>query len=307
VDIPLTGSAAFAARIALLLVISQISYKYLEMPIRRGALGQWWVRLKAGDLKPLGRTALAGLLLLVLFAGFVGYRVATTPAPPAPTAGQRSQDAAGALPVDARLMVVPPVRDAVDLIGVATPGELNWARRLAAGSPAAATRADKLSLAAKAAYGIEASAFGDSVLLGAAPALEREAFNLDLYARVAQQTATTAQLLAAQAASGALRPVVIIDTGNNGIIAEADLKAMLTAAKGADRVVLVNTKLPRSWSKPNNRVIAQVAKQFENVRLVDLAKLASGHPEYFVKDGVHLTWAGAQAYSDAIEAAAKAD
>ncbi|MGB8021212.1 MAG: hypothetical protein WCF04_08295, partial [Candidatus Nanopelagicales bacterium] len=102
----------------------------------------------------------------------------------------------------------------------------------------------------------------------------------------------------------ALRSLVIVHTGNNGIITEEQLTKILNALSGIPRVVMVNNKVPRPWSGPNNRLFASVVPRYPNVRLVDWDKLATGHPEYFVKDGVHLTWEGAQAYSKAIEAAA---
>lgn len=273
--------------------------------MRRGAFGRWIAHVRAGQLRRPNRLGAAVIAAVVLFSGFVVFRVATAPSPAEPAATQGTS-AADELPVEARLAVIPPQRDAVDMIGIASMNELNWARRLARGSAAASARAQALTRAAAESYGIEASAFGDSVLLGAAPALEREAFNLDLYAKVAQQAGTTAQVVKAEAAAGALRPVVIIHTGNNGIVSAKQLESMLDATKGAQRVVVVNTKVPRSWSAPNNKVIAEVAAKYENVRLVDWNRISKDHPEYFVSDGVHLTWAGAQAYSDAIEAAANA-
>lgn len=42
VDIPLGGLAAFALRISITLVLAEISYRLIETPIRRGALGRYW-------------------------------------------------------------------------------------------------------------------------------------------------------------------------------------------------------------------------------------------------------------------------
>lgn len=303
-DMPLTGVPALVLRLALLLAVAEVSYRYLELPMRRGAFGRWWARLRAGQLARPTRNALILSGVVALLFTFVTIRIATAPAPAAPAGGQVA--AADQLPEEARLAAVPPIRDAVDLVGVGSRNELNWQARLQRGSAAARIRAEALTEAAEAAYGIEASAFGDSVLLGAAPALERQAFNLDLYAKVAQQAGATADVVRAQAAAGQLRPVVIVHTGNNGIISADQLTAILKATKGAQRVVVVNTKVPRSWSAPNNKVIAKVVPQFANARLVDWAALADGHPEFFVKDGVHLTWDGAQAYTRAVEGAATA-
>jgi lysophospholipase L1-like esterase len=141
------------------------------------------------------------------------------------------------------------------------------------------------------------TAFGDSVMLGASGSLDGGTFNLDLHAKVATQAADVLESISSQVRSGQLRDTVILHVGNNGIVTEEQLRAMLAQLSGAQKVVLVNVRVPRAWMKPNNALIASVAKDYPNVTVADWAKASEDHRDYMVKDGVHLTGAGAAVYT----------
>jgi hypothetical protein len=94
-------------------------------------------------------------------------------------------------------------------------------------------------------------------------------------------------------------------TGDNGLIDPATLRYTLTRLRGIPRVVVVNNRVARPWEAPNNRTIANVVPRFRNARLVDWHAVASGHPSWFYDDGIHLTPAGARAYTHLIAAAAR--
>ncbi|MGV1004409.1 MAG: acyltransferase family protein [Candidatus Nanopelagicales bacterium] len=303
-DMALTGLPAFALRMVLLLIVAEASYRYLELPARRGALGRLLNRAKAGELARPGRLGLSAIAAGTALLAVVAFRVATAEAP-AMAAGPGVQ-AADQLPEDARLAPIPPARDQVDMAGVATRAELNWQRRLLNGSALARQRAAALTREAAEGYGMRATAFGDSVLLGAAPALEKGPFNLDLHARVGEQADATAADVVAKAQAGGLADVAIVHTGNNGIVTAAQLEEILTSLAAVPRVVLVNTNVPRAWSAPNNKRIAAAAEQHPNVRLVDWYKISVDHSTFFSDDGVHLSWTGAQAYAQVIAEAAAA-
>jgi lysophospholipase L1-like esterase len=140
------------------------------------------------------------------------------------------------------------------------------------------------------------TAFGDSVLLGASRALE-QTFNVDLYARVAEQAADLGRVISTQAANGGVRDTVVVHVGNNGIITEEQLRGMLGALSGAERVVLVTVRVPRPWMDPNNALFERVAADYRNVTLADWAAESAEHRDFMVSDGVHLTSKGAAAYT----------
>jgi hypothetical protein len=270
VDIPFDGVVALVVRVALLLGIAELSYRYLEMPVRRGALARGWRRVRDGDLPERSPALLAGVSVAVVVVLFTGFRVITAPAPAAAVGGLSAE----------QLSALPPAR---------APLERDFARMAAA---------DEMDPRAK------VTAFGDSVMLGAAGALEGGTFNLDLHAKVATQAEDVLASIATQIAAGEVRDTVILHVGNNGIVTEEQLRGMLDQLSGVPKVVLVTVRVPRPWMKPNNALIAKVAEDYPNVTVADWATASADHRDYMVKDGVHLTGKGAAEYTRVIAEAA---
>jgi lysophospholipase L1-like esterase len=100
--------------------------------------------------------------------------------------------------------------------------------------------------------------------------------------------------------NGKLGKTVIIELGSNGSFTEKQLEKTLDALQGADRIILVNTRVPRPWETTVNDTLGKVAQTYPGVTLIDWYSASSGHNEYFYSDGVHLNQKGAAAYSDLI-------
>jgi len=103
--------------------------------------------------------------------------------------------------------------------------------------------------------------------------------------------------------SGDIRPNVIINLGTNGPPTDNDLRKALDSLGDIRRVVLVTTREPRSWQDLTNDRLRSAAEGRANVVIADWFAVSAGHPEFFVEDGVHLTVAGADAYSMTLAAA----
>jgi peptidoglycan/LPS O-acetylase OafA/YrhL len=144
------------------------------------------------------------------------------------------------------------------------------------------------------------SAFGDSVLLGASNALRARVSVATIDSVEGRQAYTTLQDVVYAANRGTLYPYVVIHTGNNGIISGDQLRATLTKLASRKRVVLINDRVYRDWEGANNDTIRSVGSQFRNVTVLDWYAIASGHPGWFYRDGLHLTPVGAANYSDLV-------
>jgi peptidoglycan/LPS O-acetylase OafA/YrhL len=261
-ELPFGGLPAFLLRIGLLLGIAELSYRYVEMPVRRGAIGRSWQRLR--DQRPVQPSAaMAGIAAAAAaVVVFTGVRIAIAPEQAGAVGGFSAEQLAALAPARAPL-------------------ERDFLRM------AQAEGSDPRP---------KISAFGDSVLLGASGALE-ETFNVDLHAQVAEQAAQMQGVIEREVSRGELRDVVLIHVGNNGIITEDQIRGMLAALSPAQKVALVTVRVPRSWRDPNNALMARVAGDYPNVVLVDWAEASADHRDYMVKDGVHLTGKGARAYT----------
>lgn len=147
------------------------------------------------------------------------------------------------------------------------------------------------------------SAFGDSVLLGAAPALRSAVRGMSLDAVVGRQAWDTLDDVAAAHRAGKLAPIVVIHTGSNGIISPDQLADTLAALTDRAEVILINDHVDRSWQRPNNKTIAAAGTKFHNVTVVDWDKAASANPKWLGPDGIHVNATGADGYATLVAAA----
>jgi len=104
-----------------------------------------------------------------------------------------------------------------------------------------------------------------------------------------------------------LANVVVLHPATNGVLTEEILRNTLDPLTDYQRVVLVNASVPRSWEKPNNAIIDDVAPDYPNVVIADWNSRANGESGFFVSDGVHLTGEGARAFAELIKETAALD
>ena len=107
------------------------------------------------------------------------------------------------------------------------------------------------------------------MLLGARTALTAADARCELHAVEGRQPYLSLQDVRAEHDAGRLAPVVVIHTGNNGLIRPADLTATLSALADRRRVVLLTDRVPADWQAPNNATITRLAKGFDNVVVLD--------------------------------------
>lgn len=152
---------------------------------------------------------------------------------------------------------------------------------------------------------------GDSVMLGAAPALE-EALPDDgvVDAKESRQVVAAKEIIENLDKEGRLGSTVVIALGTNGPF-NSDKGQELIDYLGSDRKVFwVNVYGANlQWEDQSNDAINTVVENNDNVTLIDWNKAAQGNSEWFYQDGIHLKPTGQEAYAkvivDAIKAAAE--
>ena len=277
IDIQWAEPIAFTAKIAIVLVVADLSYRFVEMPIRNGAIGtRLAIWRAAGVPRPQARTLLASTLTIaVLTASLVGmYRV------PTPDAGNLT-GIGGITAIDddpADQIVVVPTPNADPLISA---------------QQAVQVRKDIQNKLAPV-------VFGDSVVLSARDSLRSIIGKVSIDAAVSRQPKVIADRIRARRDEQRLSPNVVIHMGTNGIVQESDLKPILEQLRDRNRVVVVNVQVPRVWMKPTNKMISTLVKQYPNVRLADWNSVSKGKKKYFAPDGVHLTKTGADVFGNLV-------
>ncbi len=277
IDIQWSDPVAFVVKIAIVLVVADLSYRFVEMPIRNGAIGTRLTTWRAAGIpRPQARTLLvSAVTIAVLSASLVGmYRV------PTPDAGNFT-GIGGITAID---------DDPVSRVEPAVSVETD---PLISSQQATEVRKDIQNK-------IAPVIFGDSVVLSARESLRSVFGKVSIDAAVSRQPGVIADRIRARRDEQRLGPNVVIHMGTNGIVQEDDLKPILEELRDRNRVVIVNVQVPRVWMKPTNKTIAALVKQYPNARLADWNSVSKGRKKYFAPDGVHLTKTGAEVFGNLI-------
>ena len=145
---------------------------------------------------------------------------------------------------------------------------------------------------------------GDSVILGIRNELSNRRQVGLINAHVGRQAPELIAVLNKDKSRMVGAPV-IVNMGNNNRLAESEVVSIFEAVKDQPQIIVINTAVPRSWKDENNSLIAQVAANYQNVKIVDWNQISEGHPEYFAPDGVHLVPTGINVFVDAVVAELK--
>lgn len=283
-DMPLTGWPALALRLALALACAELSYRYVETPVRNGALVRIWNQLRT--YPSLVRSSLVGGWV----AAIAALCVAVAAAPKVPTEAE----------IENMWLAQPSAvaAEAGQLTASTTPAEGDDERAALADAAAAISQPlEALVPAIAAGKNAKVLAIGDSVMLGAARYLREPGTHVVVDAVVGRQASATLQLLEEARRAKSLPPVVLIHIGNNGTFRDQQFDKMMAALSDVQKVVFVNTKVPRRWQDPNNTVLTDGVRRHRRAQLVDWHDYSRPHPEWFRHDGYHLQPSGARAYA----------
>lgn len=146
-------------------------------------------------------------------------------------------------------------------------------------------------------FGKGITAIGDSVLLDAAPFLEKMLPGIVVDGKVGRQMIQAQDSIDRLKTEGKLGDRIIIELGTNGPFNTKQLRTVLHSLSDAKQIILVNTRVPRKWQDTINADIAEVSNDFGNTTVVDWYSASEGRDNYFYQDGVHLKREGAQVYA----------
>ena len=141
---------------------------------------------------------------------------------------------------------------------------------------------------------------GDSVMLGASPALyDTLSMCRIVDATTSRQFRHGDDVVRDYRDRGQLGEVVVVHLGTNGPVTAAEFDDLLRALRGVDRVAIVNVQTHgrRSWEAETNAVLAAGVRRWRNTVLLDWRGFSQAHPDWFASDGIHLSAAGAGGYA----------
>lgn len=144
---------------------------------------------------------------------------------------------------------------------------------------------------------------GDSVTIDAEPDLRAFIHDCQVEADVGEQWENGVELLQRLRAAGQLGAVVVIALGTNGPVTPAGFAQMMSALRGASRVVIVTDHAPRPWEAANDALFKSEVAHYPKARIADWNALADEHPSWLYSDGTHMPIGGpgAKAYAELVK------
>jgi len=281
-DVPVHGYALLGMRLTLTMIVAELSFRFVETPIRKGALSRTWHALRdsTSDHRAVliqRTTAIASTSLIILAVVGVGFAGAQEPLPPKEFRGITGVSGViGATSVSG-VTGVPGASGVSGTQGVTGPDGVLY-------PPLDPNVPSRLAV-------------GDSVMLGTVAELGQVFPGILVNAAVSRQASTLADIVEQIHAMGAGRDLTIIHTGTNGDMNPTRFGQMLASLANVRCVVVLNLKVPRRWEASNNAIIAQVTPRFPNTTLIDWNGTGNAHGDWFYNDGFHLRPVGRAAYA----------
>ena len=302
VDIDAGPVPVFILRVAITLVLADLSFRLIEAPIRSGAIGRWTASWRASQGEERSRRSrrafLVGALgvtsLVVLTAAIVRAEPsASSDIEESLRAGEdfvASQTTIGARPWQRHGRHGDAGRR-----GARHRGSVPGRRDPPAGrddddrraAPHPGHRHRRLGHARR---GVEARRKRSVRAPTSTP-------------RSPASTRLAIDIVRALKDQGRLGQGVVLHLGNNGPMSAETFRAVMDQLVDVPRVVVVNVRVTRPWEPEVNRVLSEQVPTYPNARLLDWWGESAMHGDWFADDKTHLNAAGANAYALLVAAA----
>jgi len=269
----------FVVLVLFALALTELSYRYIETPVRQGVISRWWREFRqpafgAQLVRRQRRIVLTALVSLLPVFGVVSLATARVQLD---EIAQNLSDNEG---------------NTVDLLSggqTVGGGELAAATTIVGQVVTGTTTLDGQV--------IDVLAIGDSVMLGAANVLTQRGVTVDaLKSRPYRQALEIANFMKSVNRLGS---VVVIHLGTNNTVDEKTLDEIMVPLRDVPLVLFVTVHVPSEVRQnTNNRRINELPARYENVKVLDWYAIATAHPEYLYSDKIHIRPEGQKVYAD---------
>ena len=102
---------------------------------------------------------------------------------------------------------------------------------------------------------------------------------------------------------GHLSKVVVIHLGSNRPFEDSMFDAVMRTLleHGVERVIFINVHRPIGWEYYINQKFVEGVKRWPQAELINWEAMAHSRQEWFIRDQTHLSYAGSEAYVNAIQ------
>ena len=140
----------------------------------------------------------------------------------------------------------------------------------------------------KKAQGLQITCVGDSVMADASAKMQEIFPNMYVDAKVGRQVSEIVPILQSLNSSGKLAQTVLISEGTNGPYDENTMEKIMQILGKQRKVYWINVFVPtRRWQDQVNQELKDDAKKYGNLTVIDWYSYCKDHPEWFYDDHVH--------------------
>ena len=286
-------------QLVLILIIAELSYRFIEMPIRKQGFRSYYRKYLVINinnwknfsfLKKISAVIIP-LLLLLFFTGITGI------------VGEAQQDSKESYQTEVKLNTgeqapskeqESPEKNATNL------DEEKAETSVEQHSKTPQTEKNDSDATPLNESYTRILAIGDSVMIDIAKSLSTIYPSITIDAKIGRQVSQAVDLIPSYAHFNSSGKAVIIQLGTNGYFTNEQIDTLLDAFSNAD-IYLVNTRVPRPWEEKVNNTLYKKAQEHDNITLVDWHTAAQNHPEYFAPDGVHLKQKGIETLTNLLQ------
>lgn len=263
-------------------VISELSYRYLEVPIKRSTLASWHVfstKLSARYPKTIGSVIIFFIILGTAIGGLVTPQAATNYQTP--------------LQKQLALRHNQEKQRNKKIIKQVTQKKFKVTKKIIL-APIDKKLANKYNLSASDFLKLKrtnVSGIGDSMLVNVGPSLQA-VMPIIIDGHVGRQASLGPAIIQTQLNKRQLMDNVLVMLGTNGNIYPETIKQMMHMLGTKREIFWVNNYVERPWTNENNNLLKKAAKKYPNLHVVNWHRLANRQHTWFGPDGIHPNQTG---------------
>ncbi|MFM8971683.1 MAG: acyltransferase family protein [Actinomycetota bacterium] len=287
----LSGWPVLVLRLGLTFGLAELSDRFVEQPIRHGAIGHYRERLRTSTgavhevLVRRGMFVGATLTVAVLM---LGVGLASAQGKTIEIAGPTDGGVADPAAIDA-------LRNATSSTTTTRP--TGPTTTVAPPRPGVTTTTVAPPAAAQQVFAI-----GDSVMLGAKWALQEAIPGIVVDAAVSRQVWDAPGVLGFYKSKGLLPRTIVVHLGTNGRVTPDTVDQVMRTIGPNHTVYLLSARVPRVWEGETNGSVRDAMRRWPNARFLDWRTFSTCRNDWFVNDGFHLRTEGARAYAGFVKA-----
>ncbi len=298
-DITETTPAEMLVQVAIVVAVAEVSYRLIETPFRKGAIGNFMAEVRAGENSPrqwvLTHRALTGACVLVLAAAVGGVALV-------PDTSALSADGAELLQAGADA-----TNTAADIAANGGSGSSSAAgssKKTKSSSKKSSKKSSNKSTATTDGDWPEGSydilMIGDSVSLRLVDIFATKFPHGHIDALKSRQFTAGQEVYESYLQQNLCGKISVFALGTNGPVTDEMVDSLMNDV-GTKRIcVFVNTRANTSWVSQTNQSYENAKSRYSNVRVVDWYGYSANRNDLFDGDGTHLNAKGAKEYLNLI-------